>query len=311
MAVGEEDVKSQNQKKGFLKSGHFFRDFSLLLIFGQIVNEFIQVWNGFDDMTYAMVILTKAVGEIWPFAIRMSWCLVLICMFVFTLGGGSRWPLTIQIFITIILTAKYVLFKDYLWAGLMAASIIVYYAAVREVRRREVRRYVADLLPGEKDMPLWVMILVFIALNGAFTYPAWNRYSERLRELDIDYRQMISDMVDQVVERIMGEKTAVMKSLEDFSSRMQKMAENAGKAIDMPGIMSNIQQGTDRISENVRKFMDSNEVRAIGDYFRYMFSGEALTDGLEGSFRPSVVQEPAVEDDMPAERKIRRPAEWE
>ncbi len=192
------------QHKPFWDNGHFFRDISLILIFIQIYSEYQDVVAGFATMDYTMVILSMAIGEIPPFVFQMGWCFILLLMFIFTLGGTSRWPLTIQIFITMGMMVKYYLVLDYAWLVFLGFSFIVYCAAVREVRRREVRQYLSDILPGEGQTPLWQLLLAVIILNAAFTFPAYQKYTNKMQELNAEYQKDIEGFTQmkKVVENI-------------------------------------------------------------------------------------------------------------
>ncbi len=182
--------------KSFWDSGHFFRDIALVLILVQISIEFKEVMATFPDMWYGVAFVASTLGNIVPFIFKMTWCFILMLMFIFTLGGTSRWPLIIQIFVSLILIVKYTLFFDIMWISLLSFSIVIYYIALKEAKRREVRQYMSDVLPYEKEMPFWALILAFIVLNIAFTAPAYKAYSKKLKEVDVEYQKTVSKLLD-------------------------------------------------------------------------------------------------------------------
>ncbi len=219
-------TEGQNVTKPFWDNGHFFRDIALVLIFVQISMEFKDVFIAFDSMSYAIVVVSMAIGDILPFLFKFGWCLVLMAMFLFTLGGTSRWPLMIQIFITIVMMAQYYIMRDYIWLGLLSFSLIIYYAAIREARRREIRQHVSELFPHEKEMPLWIMIIAFIILNVGFTLPAYEKYAAKKQMLEKEYKEMMT--VSGVVNNIKQSASSVSQDfMNSETMRMFKYYMNS------------------------------------------------------------------------------------
>ncbi len=211
--------------KPFWENGHFFRDISLVIIFVQIIFEYQDVMAGLSSMGYASAVISMAVGNIVPFLLQMGWCLVLMLMFVFTLGGTSRWPLTIQMFITLGLILKYYLLQDYIWVGALSMALVIYYIAIKEVRRREIRLYLSDIIPTENETPLWMIILAFVILNIGFTMPAYERYMYYLEQAQAEYQKII-DTFEDVSETVSAmEQQAAEISNNIMNSEAMKMLQ--------------------------------------------------------------------------------------